>query len=138
MCRVVVIAADLIIILMLTKLFGFNSGKVDQDTYGEGSRMSIRLVKDYAYNNYNEIEEILGFPYPTEMVYGPYEDSEYLKIWTKINLYSDAETLKGIRSEEWSAVTDSDKGVEIIYFINEWDGTEWYKVMNNLGNILLH
>ena len=109
------------------KVFGYNSGKVDQDTYGEGARMSIRLVKDYAYNNYNEIEEILGFPYPTEMVYGPYEDSEYLKIWTKINLYSDAETLKGIRSEEWSAVTDSDKGVEIIYFINEWDGTEWYK-----------
>ena len=109
------------------KVFGYNSGKVDQDTYGEGARMSIRLVKDYAYSNYNEIEEILGFPYPTEMVYGPYEDSEYLKIWTKINLYSDAETLNGIRSEEWSAVTDSDKGVEIIYFINEWDGTEWHK-----------
>ena len=109
------------------KVFGYNSGKVDQDTYGEGARMSIRLVKDYAYSNYNEIEEILGFPYPTEMVYGPYKDSEYLKIWTKINLYSDAETLGGIRSEEWSAVTDSDKGVEIIYFINEWDGTEWHK-----------
>ena len=109
------------------KIFGYNSGKVDQDTYGEGARMSIRLVKDYAYSNYNEIEEILGFPYPTEMVYGPYEDSEYLKIWTKINLYSDAEALGGIRSEEWSAVTDSDKGVEIIYFINEWDGTEWHK-----------
>ena len=109
------------------KVFGYNSGKVDQDTYGEGARMSIRLVKDYAYSNYNEIEEILGFPYPTEMVYGPYDDSEYLKIWTKINLYSDAEKLGGIRSEEWSAVTDSDKGVEIIYFINEWDGTEWHK-----------
>ena len=109
------------------KVFGYNSGKVDQDTYGEGARMSIRLVKDYAYSNYNEIEEILGFPYPTEMVYGPYDDSEYLKIWTKINLYSDAETLGGIRSDEWSVVTDTDKGVEIIYFINEWDGTEWHK-----------
>ena len=40
------------------KIFGYNSGKVDQDTYGEGARMSIRLVKDYAYSNYNEIEEI--------------------------------------------------------------------------------
>ena len=109
------------------KVFGYNSGMVDQDTYGNGARMSIRLVKDYAYSNYNEIENILGFPYPTEMVYGPYEDSEYLKIWTKINLYSDAETLGGIRSEEWSAVTDSDKGVEVIYFINEWDGTDWHK-----------
>ena len=109
------------------KIFGFNEGRVDQDTYGTGARMSIRLVKDYAYSNYNEIETILGFPYPTEMVYGPYEDSKYLKIWTKINFYSDAETLNGIRSDEWSAVTDSDKGVEIVYFINEWDGTEWHK-----------
>jgi uncharacterized protein (TIGR02145 family) len=109
------------------KIFGYNSGKVDQDTYGEGARMSIRLVKDYAYSNYNKIEKILGFPYPTEMVYGPYEDSKYLKIWTKINLYSDAETLGGIRSEEWNEVTDSVKGVKTIYFINEWNGTEWQK-----------
>ena len=109
------------------KLFGYNSGKVDQDTYGEGSRMSIRLVKDYTYSNFNEIENILGFPYPTELVYGPYEDCPYAKIWTKINFYSDAETLDGIRSNEWSAVTDSDRGVEIVYFINEWDGTEWRK-----------
>ena len=119
------------------KIFGYNSGKVDQDTYGEGARMSIRLVKDYAYSNYNEIEEILGFPYPTEMVYGPYKDSEYLKIWTKINLYSDAETLGGVRSEEWSAVTDSDKGVEIIYFINEWDGTEWHKKLLENGDSVI-
>ena len=109
------------------KVFGYNSGKVDQDTYGDGARMSIRLVKDFAYDNFNEIETILGFPYPTKMVYGPYKDSEYVKIWTSINLYSDAENLGGIRSEEWSAVTDSDRGVKIIYFINEWDGTEWHK-----------
>lgn len=109
------------------KMFGYNSAKVDQDTYGEGARMSIRLVKDYAYDNFNEVETILGFPYPTELVYGIHDDLPYVKIWTKINLYSDAETLGGIRSDEWSAVTDSDKGVKIIYFINEWDGTEWHK-----------
>ena len=109
------------------KMFGYNSAKVDQDTYGEGARMSIRLVKDYAYDNFNEIETILGFPYPTELVYGIHDDLPYVKIWTKINLYSDAETLGGIRSDEWSAVTDSDRGVKIIYFINEWDGTEWHK-----------
>ena len=109
------------------KIFGYNSAKVDQDTYGEGARMSIRLVKEYAFNNFNEIENILGFPYPTELVYGIHDDYPYAKIWTKINLYSDADALNGIRSEEWSAVTDSDKGVKIIYFINEWDGTEWHK-----------
>ena len=109
------------------KVFGYNSGKVDQDTYGEGARMSIRLVKDYTYSNYKEIETILGFPYPTKMVYGIYEDNPYIKIWTTINLYSDAETLGGIRSDEWNVVSDSDKGVKIVYFINEWDGTEWHK-----------
>ena len=109
------------------KMFAYNTGKVDQDTYGEGARMSIRLVKDYAYSNYREIENILGFPYPTEMVYGPHEDNPYVKIWTKINLYSDADTLDGIRSEEWDVVTDSDRGVKVVYFINEWDGTEWHK-----------
>ena len=109
------------------KMFGYNSAKVDQDTYGEGARMSIRLIKEYAYDNFNEIETILGFPYPTELVYGIHDDAPYAKIWTKINLYSDAETLGGIHSEEWSAVTDSDKGVKVIYFINEWDGTEWHK-----------
>ena len=109
------------------KVFGYNSAKVDQDTYGDGARMSIRLVKEYAYDNFNEIENILGFPYPTELVYGIHDDYPYAKIWTKINLYSDAEALNGIRSEEWSAVTDSDKGVKIVYFINEWDGAEWHK-----------
>ena len=109
------------------KIFGYNSAKVDQDTYGDGARMSIRLVKEYAYDNFNEIENILGFPYPTELVYGIHDDYPYAKIWTKINLYSDAEALNGIRSEEWSAVTDSEKGVKIVYFINEWDGAEWHK-----------
>lgn len=109
------------------KIFGYNSAKVDQDTYGEGARMSIRLCKEYSYGNFNEIETILGFPYPTVLVNSPCEDVNYIKIWTKINLYSDAESLDGIRSNEWSATTDSERGVEIVYFINEWDGTEWHK-----------
>ena len=108
------------------KIFGYNSAKVDQDTYGDGARMSIRLVKDYSYSNFNEIETILGLPYPTELVYGIHDDYKYAKIWTKINLYN-TDKYNGIRSNEWSAVTDSDKGVKIVYFINEWDGTNWNK-----------
>jgi uncharacterized protein (TIGR02145 family) len=109
------------------KLFGYNSAKVDQDTYGEGARMSIRLCKDYSYSNYNKIETILGLPYPTELVYGNNEDYPYVKIWTKINAYFDGDLLNGIVSDQWSEVTDSDKGVKIVYFINEWDGFEWHK-----------
>lgn len=119
------------------KVFGYNSTKVDQDTYGDGARMSIRLVKEYNSNNFNKIENILGFPYPTELVYGIHDDYQYVKIWTKINLYSDAESLGGIRSEEWASVTDSDKGVKTVYFINEWDGTDWHKKLMNDGDSVI-
>ena len=116
------------------KIFGYNSAQVDQDTYGDGARMSIRLVKDYSYNNYNEIEEILKLPYPTQLVYGICDDMPYVKIWTKINVYDSSPQLGGIRSSEWDVVTDSDRGVKIVYFINEWDGINWHKKVMTDGD----
>lgn len=116
------------------KIFGYNSAQVDQDTYGEGARMSIRLVKDYTYSNYNEIESILGLPYPTQLVYGICDDMPYVKIWTKINVYDSSPALGGIRSSEWDVVTDSDRGVKIVYFINEWDGINWHKKVMTDGD----
>ena len=107
------------------KLFGYNHADVDQDTYGKGARMSLRLVKDYHYDNCNEVETILGQPYPTVLVHGYYEDCQYSKIWTKINFYSSA--YDGIRSKEWSAVTAEDRGIKTVYYINESDGYEWHK-----------
>ena len=109
------------------KIFGYNSAKVDQDTYGEGARMSIRLVKDYANNNYNEVETILGLIYPTELVNGICDDKPYSKIWTKINVYNTDPALNGIRSTEWDEINGQDKGVKFIFFVNEWDGKEWLK-----------
>ena len=109
------------------KIFGYNSAQVDQDTYGNGARMSIRLVKDYAYSNYNEIETILGLPYPTVLVESKCDEIKYIKIWTKINVYDSSKALGGVRSKEWDIVSDSDKGVTIVYFINEWDGSKWHK-----------
>ena len=116
------------------KIFGYNSAQVDQDTYGDGARMSIRLVKDYTYSNYNEIESILGLPYPTQLVYGICDDMPYVKIWTKINVYDSSPALGGIRSSEWDVVTDSDRGVKIVYFINEWDGINWHKKVMTDGD----
>lgn len=116
------------------KIFGYNSAQVDQDTYGDGARMSIRLVKDYSYSNYNEIESILGLPYPTQLVYSICDDMPYVKIWTKINVYDSSPALGGIRSSEWDVVTDSDRGVKIVYFINEWDGINWHKKVMTDGD----
>lgn len=119
------------------KIFGYNSAKVNQDTYGDGARMSIRLVKDYSDDNYEKIETILGLPYPTELVYGIHDDYKYAKVWTKINFY-EADKYNGIRSEEWSAVTNYERGIKIMYFINEWDGTRWdRKPLSNGESIVI-
>ena len=135
------------------KIFGFNKGEVDQDTYGKGAKLSIRLVKDYNYSNHNEIENILGFPYPTELVTIPnckchltekicescsgVCEYKYAKIWTKINFYNDCENLGGIRSKEWDVVSESDRGIKTIYFINEWNGTEWLKKPMDEGDSIV-
>lgn len=119
------------------KIFGYNSAKVDQDTYGNGARMSIRLCKDYN-DNFNEIETILGFTYPTKLVYSPCDDVEYAKIWTQINVYDNRPQFGGVRSNEWSAATESDSGLKVVYFINEWDGFDWHrKIMNNGDSIVI-
>ena len=102
------------------KIFGYSTAKVDQDTYGEGARLSLRLVKEYNYDNYNAVEEILGLPYTTRIINGICND--YQKIWTDINVYS---YNYGVRSEEWNKIDD--RGIKIVYFINEWDGLKWHK-----------
>ena len=112
------------------KLFAYNSAQVDQDTYGEGAKLSVRLVKDYNYDNYNEVEQILGLPYTTKLIYGICENMPYVKIWTDINVYLYSSNF-GVRSEEWNNVTDSDRGVKTVYFINEWDGLKWHKKLMN-------
>ena len=116
------------------KLFGYNSAKVDQDTYGKGSRMSLRLVKDFAFDNYSEMEIILGLPYPTKLVNAVCDDVKYSKIWTSINVYNSDPSLDGIRSNEWNEISHEDRGIKTVYFINEWDGTEWHKKLMNNGD----
>ena len=119
------------------KIFGYNSAQVDQDTYGAGSKFSIRLVKDYDFNNYNEIETILGLPYPTSLVYGICDDVKYSKIWTKINVYDSSVGLGGVRSKEWDNIDDSEKNIKTVFFVNEWNGTEWSKKLMNDGDSLV-
>lgn len=116
------------------KLFGYNSAKVDQDTYGRGSRMSLRLVKDFNFDNYSEMETILGLPYPTKLVNAVCDDVKYAKIWTCINVYNTDPSLSGVSSTEWEEISDKDRGVKTVYFINEWDGMEWHKKMMNNGD----
>ena len=117
---------------VFVKIFGYNHPEVYQDTYGEGARLSLRFVKDYTYDNNNEIEEILGIPVPTQLVYSIHDDYPYAKVWTKINFYSNE--FDGVTYKGWSAATDEDKGVKIVYYINEYYDGRWHKKLMNEGD----
>ena len=111
---------------LYTKTFAYNSAQVMQDAFHD-AKLSIRFVKDYDGSNYNEIETILGLNYPTTLVRGIHDDFKYSKIWTCINFYDDSAALSGITSSEWDAVPDEYKNTTTIFYINEWNGTEWEK-----------
>ena len=120
------------------KIFSYGSAQVDQDTYGIGSNFSIRLVKDYNFSNFNEIELILGLPYKTTLVNHICKDVNYTKIWTTMNIYDGSPALGGIRSSEWIDVEETNKGLQTVYFINEWNGTEWTKkIMKNGDTVVI-
>ena len=114
------------------KIFGYNHPEVFQDTYGVGARLSLRFVKEYTYDNNNEIEEILGIPVPTQLVYSIHDDYQYAKVWTKVNFYSNE--YDGVTYKGWSAATDEDRGVKIVYYINEYYDGRWHKKMMNEGD----
>lgn len=114
------------------KIFGYNHPEVFQDTYGVGARLSLRFVKEYTYDNNNEIEEILGIPVPTQLVYSIHDDYPYAKVWTKVNFYSNE--YDGVTYKGWSAVTDEDRGVKIVYYINEYYDGRWHKKQMNEGD----
>ena len=114
------------------KIFGYNHPEVFQDTYGVGARLSLRFVKEYTYDNNNEIEEILGIPVPTQLVYSIHDDYPYAKVWTKVNFYSNE--YDGVTYKGWSAVTDEDRGVKTVYYINEYYDGRWHKKQMNEGD----
>ena len=116
------------------KVFAYNNAGVRSEKLGKDAKLSIRLVKDYDYTNYNEYENILGLNYPTTLVYGKRDDYKYVKIWTSVNVFDSDSMLSGVTSDEWSEASDTESGRRIVYFINEWDGTKWYKKAMSEGD----
>ena len=111
---------------LYTKTFAYNSAQVMQDAFHD-AKLSIRLVKDYDGTNYNEVETILGLNYKTALVRGIHDDYKYSKIWTCVNFYDDSEALSGVTCSEWLDVPDEYRNVTTIFYVNEWNGTEWEK-----------
>ena len=122
---------------IFTRIFAYDTRKVLQESSKPNSRMSIRLVKDFESGQMdaNEIENILGYDMPVVLITN--DETGYSKLWTSINVGFSEEQYGGVSSKEWSAATGSERGHEIIYYINEWDGKEWHKKQMSEGDSIV-
>ena len=122
---------------IFTRIFAYDTRKVLQESSKPSSRMSIRLVKDFESGQMdaNEIENILGYDMPVVLITN--DETGYSKLWTSINVGFSEEQYGGVSSKEWSAATGSERGHEIIYYINEWDGKEWHKKQMSEGDSIV-
>ena len=122
---------------IFTRTFAYDTRKVLQESSKPSSRMSIRLVKDFepGQMDANEIENILGYDMPVVLLAN--DETGYSKLWTSINVGFSEEQYDGVYSKEWSAATGTERGYEIVYYINEWDGKEWHKKQMSEGDSIV-
>lgn len=109
------------------KVFSYDTGGVNQKSISKDDYAAIRLVKDYNGEAINNYENILGLDYPVRLVYGLYDDYEYSRLWTQINVYDDSPELNGIH-------TTLNGENPYIYCVCEWDGKNWVKKTMNEGD----
>lgn len=101
------------------KRFEYNKSTVYQDIVSKDYNLSLRLVKDYDGNNYNERESILGQSYSTVLMPSVKKGKA---IWTSTNI--------AFNNKCYCPVLPNDgMNIECVkkYFINEWDGKHWLK-----------
>ena len=102
-----------------TKRFDYNKSTVYQEAVGPNMLLSLRLVKDFDGNNYNERETINGCDYSCILM----PDAEgKSKIWTIDNVYFSNAQYCGVEPNSGYGLTYQEK-----YFINEWTGFGWVK-----------
>ena len=103
------------------KIFAYNKSGVLQDVMASDNYMSVRLVKNYNGDNYNECEDILGSVYSTVLMPSIKHGKA---IWTSVNI-SIGDCGCGCKH----ILPNDGQGMEYVkkYFINEWTGKEWLK-----------
>lgn len=114
---------------MYVKVFSFDKRTVEQNTWGDGWYLSIRLVKNYNGNNLYDVENIDGINVSTIHFLAKdeaeREDYKTSLIWTKENIHFTNQQYGGVVSPEWSEYDD--ESVIIRYYINDWDGKQWVR-----------
>ena len=107
---------------MFIKVFEYDKETVAQDSWGGNYLLSLRLVKDFTGDNFNDTEYIDGATYNCVQIPGT------TLVWTRDNIGFDNKEYKGFEPEEWSEYENKEHNVSNVrYFINEWNGTEWEK-----------
>lgn len=103
------------------KIFAYNKANVLQDIMAGDNFMSVRLVKDFTGDNFNEREEILGDSYSTTLMPSAKNGKA---IWTTVNLIfvSDDCDFKYLKPNGGKEMCGYNK-----YFTNEWDGRQWLR-----------
>ena len=103
------------------KIFAYNKSKVLQDIMASDNYMSVRLVKNFNGDNYNECEDILGSVYSTVLMPSIKHGKA---IWTSVNI-----SLGDCGCGCKHILPNDGQGMEYIkkYFINEWTGKKWLK-----------
>ena len=122
---------------VFTITFGYDTRKVLHESSKPSSRMSLRLVKDYEPGEMkaSEIENILGYTMPCVFISN--KETGYSKIWTSVNVGFKNPEFSGATAQEWETVTGRDRGVEIVFYVNEWDGTKWNKKLMTEGDSIV-
>ena len=105
------------------KAFAYNKSNVLQDIFASDNYLSVRLVKNYSGDNFNEREEILGDNYSTILM----PSVEHGKaIWTSVNI-----SLADCGCDCCCKYLLPNNGEGMVYtkryFTNEWNGKEWIR-----------
>lgn len=109
---------------MYVKTFNYDTTTVAQNTWGDNYYLSLRLVKQFTGDNFNDAEDIDGFT--SNCIHIPGTSL----IWTRDNIAFSQEQYDGFYPEEWTKYENDeivDGGNEIRYFINDWNGNGWDK-----------
>ena len=119
-----------------TRTFSYETRKVLQESSKPSSRLSLRLVRDFDFDGFNEYENILGHNLPCVLVSNP--DLKYNKVWTAINIGFTEGQYSGVSSSDWDELeNEEDRKVKELYYINEWNGLEWVKKPMNPGDSIV-
>lgn len=103
------------------KAFAYNKNAVLQDVMASDNFMSVRLVKNFTGDNYNEREDILDGSYSTVLMPSVKHGKA---IWTSVNISID------VCGCDCKHILPNDgQGMEYTkkYYINEWTGKEWLR-----------